>query len=85
MKSVEKQEIDKDYFLRKIRNPEGPSILIADFGAGRMELHVYRPRDFVIFVSPVVYHMSGREGEAFIKAVEDAADAAPDEMRRYQW
>lgn len=83
--SVEKQAVDAETFLYKINKPEGFCILIDDYTAGRFELHVYRPRDMVIYVSPDVYGMGSEAASSFTQAVELAAAVPLSHLKRYQW
>lgn len=70
--SIKEEEVDEETFLYKINQPEGFCILISDYTAGRYELHVYRPRDMKIYVSPKIHYMSEKEAVPFSRAVEKA-------------
>ena len=82
---IAKTEVDNATFISKVREPEGFCVLIEDYRTSRFELHVYRPRDMVIYVSKRINSRMHEIAVAFVGNVEQAALHSPEKIKRYQW
>lgn len=81
----EKKILSNEEFISKIQKPEGFIVLIENFSNGVYELHVYRARDMVIYISRNVIAMGPNEGREFTEKIEEASDLGPAAVKRFQW
>lgn len=64
---MNRQELNKEEFIEKIRTLKGYSELLEDLDTGRFQLQIYSEETRTTYLSPLVFEMPSDEMRSFIK------------------